>query len=46
MAKSGLGLEGRKTLVVGAGSGIGEETALLLGRTSSPQISTSGEHSR
>lgn len=32
MAKHGLGLEGRKALVVGAGSGIGEETAMLLGR--------------
>ncbi|MCB0993591.1 MAG: SDR family oxidoreductase [Acidimicrobiales bacterium] len=32
MAKHGLGLEGKRTLVVGAGSGIGEETALLLAR--------------
>lgn len=32
MAKDGLGLDGRNALVVGAGSGIGEETAMLLGR--------------
>ncbi len=33
MAKSGLGLKGRKAIVVGAGSGIGEETSLLLARS-------------
>lgn len=32
MAKTGLGLEGKNVLVVGAGSGIGEETAMLLAR--------------
>lgn len=32
MAKSGLGLDDKNVLVVGAGSGIGEETALLLAR--------------
>ena len=30
MAKTGLGLEGKNALVIGAGSGIGEATALLL----------------
>ncbi len=31
MTKTGLGLEGRNVAVVGAGSGIGYETAMLLG---------------